>query len=486
MERLEPLQEEQAAPRRNPLGYEPIPKLLRQFALPAVISMVVNALYNIVDQIFIGQGVGYLGNAATTVAFPIVTIVLSVSTLLGAGGSAYAAIKLGEKKEREAEITLSNMFVLLIGVGVVLTVLGLIFLDPILRLFGATDKVMPYARDYSFIIMLGIPFNMLGVGLSNLARTDGAPKLSMYSMLAGAILNTILDPVYIFVFHWGVTGAAIATVTSQIISAAILIYYFWKKGNMRFHRKDMRLHPRICGMAAALGISSCITQLASTLLQIVMNNSLVHYGDMSEVSGEVALSAMGIVMKVSMILISVCIGIGVGSQPILGFNQGANQPRRIRKAYLTAVGISTAVSVVGWLACILIPDILLLLFGTEDAVFTGFAVKCMRVFMAGVFCAGFQIVSTNYFQATGQPVKASILSLLRQVLLLIPLILILPLFWGLDGILAAGPIADVCAGLIVLAFALHEMKRLKTWIARQEAEPAASGSVEREPVPQQP
>ena len=180
MERLEPLQEEQAAPRRNPLGYEPIPKLLRQFALPAVISMVVNALYNIVDQIFIGQGVGYLGNAATTVAFPIVTIVLSVSTLLGAGGSAYAAIKLGEKKEREAEITLSNMFVLLIGVGVVLTVLGLVFLDPILRLFGATNKVMPYARDYSFIIMLGIPFNMLGVGLSNLARTDGAPKLSMY------------------------------------------------------------------------------------------------------------------------------------------------------------------------------------------------------------------------------------------------------------------------------------------------------------------
>ena len=195
---------------------------------------------------------------------------------LGAGGSAYAAIKLGEKKEREAEITLSNVFVLLIGVGVVLTILGLVFLEPILRLFGATDKIMPFAWDYSFVIILGIPFNMLGVGLSNLARTDGAPKLSMYSMLAGAALNTILDPIFIFGFGWGVTGAAIATVLSQVVSAAVLICYFWKKGNMRFHRRDMRLHPRICGVVAALGISSCITQLASTLLQIVMNLSLIH------------------------------------------------------------------------------------------------------------------------------------------------------------------------------------------------------------------
>ena len=194
---------------------------------------------------------------------------------------------------------------------------------------------------------------------------------------------------------------------------------------------------------------------------------------------------MGIVMKVSMILISVCIGIGVGSQPILGFNRGAGCPRRIRQAYLTAVGIATAVSVVGWLACILIPDILLMIFGTEDAVFTEFAVKCMRVYMAGVFCAGFQIVSTNYFQATGQPLKASILSLLRQVLLLIPLILLLPLFWGLDGILVAGPIADVGSALIVLIFALHELGRLKKWIVKQDEQAEKADPAKRDPIPQQ-
>lgn len=468
----------------NPLGYAPVGKLLRQFAVPAVISMLVNALYNIVDQIFIGQGVGYLGNAATTVAFPIVTIVLAVATLLGAGGSSYAAIKLGEKKEREAERTLGNVFGLLVVIGIVGAVAGLLFLEPILKVFGATPNNIGYAKEYAAIILLGTPFSMLGVGLSNLCRTDGSPKFSMYAMLLGAVLNTILDPIYIFVFHWGVKGAAIATVTSQVISAVMLTWYFLRRGkSMRLHAQDLRPSWQIIGRTMALGMSSCITQLASTLLQIVMNNSLVLYGDNSSVSGDVALSAMGIVMKLSMILVSVCIGIGIGAQPILGFNRGANQPERIKKTYLLSVGMATAVSVVGWGVCMLFPEVILQLFGSADANFTGFAVKCMRIFLGAVFCAGFQVVSTNYFQATGQPIKASVLSLMRQVILLVPLVAILPLFLGLDGILYAGPIADLCAGVVVALFVGFEMRRLNRWIAEtkeKKATAVASGELARE------
>lgn len=452
----------------NPLGVEPVKKLLMQFAIPAVVAMLVNSLYNIVDQIFIGQGVGYLGNAATTVAFPIVTIVLAIGTLLGSGGSAYASIKLGEKKGHLAEKTLSNMFVLLTVIGVILAAIGLIFLEPILRLFGATDNVMPYAKDYSSIILIGVPFMMLGVGLSNMARTDGNPKLSMISMIIGAVLNTILDPIYIFVFNWGVKGAAIATITSQILSAVVLIWYFAKKGKMRFKKADMKIDFQLSKAFIVLGVSSCITQIAATILQVILNNSLVHYGDQSAVGGDVALSAMGIVLKVSAILISINIGIGVGSQPILGYNMGARKPKRIMQTFKLASITATVVSIIGWVACVFTPEILLSIFGSEDAQFTTFAVKCMMIYMFGIFCSGFQIVSTSYFQSTGQPLKASVLSMLRQLLLLIPLVIILPLFFGIDGILFAGPIADISAGIVVSIFVIKEMKRLRGWIAEDE------------------
>lgn len=455
---------------KNPLGYQPIGRLLMKFAIPSVVSMLVNAVYNIVDQIFIGQGVGYLGNAATTVSFPIVTIILAVGTMLGAGGSAYAAIKLGEKNEAEAEKTLGNIFVLLTIIGLALTILGLVFLDPILKIFGATPNNMMYARDYASIILIGTVFNLLGIGLSNMARCDGSPNIAMYSMITGALLNCILDPTYIFIFGWGVKGAAIATITSQIISTIILVYYFTKKGNMRLRFVNMKLKPSICKMAFSLGISSCITQLSSTVLQIVLNNSLVYYGNLTSVTGDVALSAMGIVMKISQIIVSICVGVGIGAQPILGFNKGANQPKRIKKTYKLASTIATSVTTIGWAMFMLIPHIILMLFGTADENFTDFAIKAMRIYDLGVFCAGFQITSTSYFQATGQPMKASILSSLRQLILLIPLIVILPTEFGLDGILMAGPIADITSAIIVFFFIHHEMKKLDKQIAEKTEE----------------
>ena len=453
----------------NPLGSEPIGKLLKAFALPSVISMLVNAVYNIVDQIFIGQGIGYFGNAATTVCFPIVSIVLAVATLIGAGGSAYAAIKLGEQREEEAQHTLGNVFVLSLISGILLAVIGLVFLEPILLLFGATDANMEYSIQYASIIFLGLPFSVLSISLSNMARTDGSPALSMYSIVIGALLNCILDPLYIFVFEWGVAGAAIATISSQILSAVVLLIYFWKKGKaMQFQRKYMRWNPQIVSSILSLGISSCITQSAAAIMQIILNNSLVHYGDLCEVSGDVALSAMGIVLKISMIIVAFCIGIGVGSQPIMGYNKGANQPKRIKTTYVLAITSSTIIVLLGWALCETIPEVILKLFGNADANFDAFAIKAMRIYLFGIFTSGFQIVTTNYFQATGQPHKASILSMLRQLLLLIPLILILPQFFGLDGILYAGAIADISSGVIVLIFALKEIKKLNAWIASEE------------------
>lgn len=460
--------QKQVKTKENPLGYEPIGKLLLLFAVPATISVLVSSVYNIVDQIFIGQGVGYLGNAATTVTFPIVTIIMAFSTLIGSGGSAYAAIKLGEGNEEQAEKTLNNNFMLSVLAGVILTVIGLLLLEPALRLFGATESIMPYAKDYAFIIMLGVPFSVVGPALSNLARADGSPRLSMYGILIGAVLNTILDPIYIFVFHWGVKGAAVATITSQIISALILVLYFCKRSHMRLRLKLMKLDRTICKYTIALGFSSGVIQLVGCVMQVTMNISLVHYGNRSPVGGDVALSAMGIVMKLAMILASVCVGIGIGSQTIFGFNFGAKKYRRIRKLFKDAAAAATVSVLIGWLFCQLFPGLVVRLFGGGNPEFVEFAEKCLRIYLAGIFCAGFQIISTSYYQATGQALKASVLSLLRQLLILVPLILILPIFFGLDGILFAGPIADISSTVIVALFVIPEMKKLNGLIAKAD------------------
>lgn len=452
----------------NPLGVRPVKGLLFSFSIPAIISCLVNSVYNIVDQIFIGQGVGYLGNAATTIAFPLMTIIMAFATLIGSGGSAYAALRLGEGRKREALLTLNNLLVIAIGLGILLAATGLIFLKPILTLFGATETTMPYAIDYTSIVLMGVPFSVISIALSNMARTDGHPRMSMYGILIGAALNTVLDPIYIFVLDWGVKGAAIATITAQFVSTVVLCYYFLRKGNMRFTRRYMKPVGRVWYKIFSLGISSGITSLVACIMQVVMNNSLVYYGNQTEITGDVALSAMGIVMKIAMILASVCIGFGIGAQPILGFNLGAKKYTRVRHTYLLAVSIATGSILIGWAVCQLAPHLVLSLFGKENLTFTDFAVRCLRIYLGGIFCAGFQIVSTNYFQATGQPLKASLLSMLRQLILLIPLLLILPLFFGLNGLLYAGPCADIGSAVIVALFILPEMRKLNRRIAESQ------------------
>ena len=452
----------------NPMGYEPVGKLLKKFAVPSVTAMLVNSIYNIVDQIFIGQGVGYLGNAATTVALPITTIALAVAMLIGAGGNAFAAIKLGEQKKDVAERTLGTVFFTMIIIGILMAVFGLIFLVPMLNLFGATENNLQYAIDYASIILIGIPFVLCGVGGSNFARTDGSPKIAMVSMVVGAVMNTILDPIFIFVFHWGVKGAAVATIMGQIATAIIIMRYFVKSGNMRFKKEYLRFDFPLLKASIALGVSSCITQVSSVFLQIVLNNSLVKYGNMTDVGGDIALSAMGIVMKVSMILIAINIGTGTGAQPILGYNKGAGNYSRIQKTYILAAVVSTIVSVAGWVVCVAFPQYIIAIFGNENAQFTSFAVMCLRIYMFGIFTSGFQMVTTSYFQATGQALKASVLSMLRQLIVLIPLILVLPLFMGLNGIIYSGPIADFVSAAIILVFAVIEIKKLNIKVAEEK------------------
>ena len=297
---------------KNILGYEPINKLLKMFAGPAIISMLASSLYNIIDQIFIGHAVGYLGIAATTIAFPIVTIVMSVGTLLGVGGSAFAAIKLGEGNKKDAERILNTVAGVLLVVSLCLVVLGLLFLEPILTLFGATDATMLYSKQFGGVMIAIIPLTTYVIALANMARTDGNPRLSMRALVGGVIINIILAPIFIFSCGWGVLGAALATACAQAFSVCVLVWYFTKCGKMRFNKYDF-FHPHrvLLNRVMAIGASSGLVQISATILQIVLNNSLLYYGNLETIGGDAAIGAMGIVMKINMVFISICIGIGI-------------------------------------------------------------------------------------------------------------------------------------------------------------------------------
>lgn len=463
----------------NILGTAPIGKLLMKFAIPSIVAMLVSSLYNIVDQIYIGQYMGVLGIGATTVAFPISTITLAMSLLIGAGGNAAAAIKLGEQRKDKAEQIMGNAFALLMAASTIFAVVCLIFLTPVLNAFGATPANAGYAAEYSTIILCGLPFMAIGIGMPHYIRTDGHPQIAMISMITGALLNVVFDPLLIFTFDLGLTGAAIATVFSQIVTAVIVLYYLFRKANMRMRIRNMRLRISVLRTFLLLGIASCVAQVGNTVLQIALNNSLGYYGEQEAgVGGDVAISAMGAVLKVSAILIGIIVGISTGVQPILGYNKGAGHFHRVKRAYLLAAAAGTAVSFCGFLMALFFPSILVSVFGTGNEAFIAFASTCMRIFNFGIFWAGFQIISANFFQSTGQPLKASLLSMSRQGLLLIPLVLILPLFFGLYGILYAGPVADTLAGLISIFFISREMKRLDRLSLPSSVPPNETGTPE--------
>ncbi len=453
---MEPTERDQT----NPLGYEKIPALLKQFAVPSVIAMLVSSLYNIVDQIFIGNSPAeYLGNGATNVAFPLTTICLAISLLFGVGGAAFFGLSLGRGENRKAARCVSNVLYMSVIFGVIYAVLVEIFLTPLLKAFGATADILPYAVQYASITAIGMPFLIVTNAMSNLVRADGSPRYSMISMVVGAVINTILDPIFIFVFHLDVAGAAIATAISQVISCAVTLAYLPRFHSVALTREDFRPQPAMGARIASLGTSNCLTQLSILLLQIVLNNSLTHYGAMTVYGENIPIAAAGIVMKVNSILVSVFVGLCQGSQPIESFNYGARQYDRVKATYVLAVKCALIVSVAGWLVFQLFPQVVIGIFGsTDDPVYMEFAVRFLRTFLFMTFLNCVQPLSSNLFSAIGQPVKGVLLSLSRQVIILIPLMLILPLFWQMDGLLIAAPIADLSAFLLSIFMVRREFR----------------------------
>lgn len=456
-----------ASETRSPFATEPIGRLILKFAVPSVIALLVNSLYNIVDQIFIGWGVGYLGNGATNVVFPITIIALALSMMIGNGGAAYLSLKLGEGEGEAARKGVCNAVTLVTVVSIVLAAVFLGCIDPILTLFGATDVLRDYALEYGWIIGLGLPFMMISAAINSMIRADGSPKYAMGSMVIGAILNVILDPVFIFVFHMGVRGAAIATVIGQVASFLVSVVYVPRFKTIRPNAAAFRLNGRTCGNIVTFGLSSFITQFAITIVMALTNNLLAIYGASSVYGAEIPLTATGIVMKVNQIMISILLGIATGTQPILGYNYGAKRYDRVKKALELSLIASEVISILAFFLFQFAPMSVVTLFGSEDGLYNEFAVKAFRIFLMLCPLTGFQTIAAVYLQAVGKPVKSAILSLARQIIFFVPAALILPTFLGVEGVLWTGPVADGLAFLLSLALLLYERHHLKKGHALQ-------------------
>ncbi|MDF2615075.1 MAG: family efflux transporter [Clostridia bacterium] len=439
----------------NQLGEEKVSKLLLKFSIPAIIGMLVNALYNIVDRIFIGRGIGSLGIAGITITFPLMILIMACGMLIGIGANSLISIRLGENKKEEAELIMGNAMSLLIGISLILTAAGLIFIEPILKVLGASQAVLPYAKDYIQVILWGSVFQSVGFGMNNFIRADGQPKIAMVTMLIGALLNTILDPLFIFVLGWGIRGAALATIFSQMVSAVWVLYYFFGgKSTLKVHLRNLKLNFNAVKSTLAIGAAPFAMQLAASLLTIIMNVTLVTYG------GDTAISGMGIVNSVAVLFLMPIFGINQGVQPIIGYNYGAQKYDRVKEALKLAIFSATSIVLIGFVVIQVFPKEIVMLFNREDANLITFGTRALRIFMAFLPIIGFQIVSANYFQSVGKPMQAAFLSLSRQVLVLIPALLILPKFFGLDGALIAGPAADLISSLITGLFIMMELKHL--------------------------
>ena len=447
--------------KENILGTERIGKLMRKFSIPCIISLVVNSLYNIVDQIFIGWGVGYLGNGATNVVFPLTMICLAFALMFGDGSSAFLSLKLGEKKKEEARKGVANGISSSIVISLLFCAIVLIFLPQLLNLFGCTDALRDYAIGYGYIIAIGLPFMMIGTTLNSIIRADGNPKFAMASMLSGAILNIILDPIFIFIFKMGVEGAAIATIISQFLTFIINVLYIKKFKSIKLEKKDFKIKIKLASQVAMLGISSFITQMAIVVVMAFENNLLGKYGAQSKFGAEIPITVLGIVMKISQILNSIIIGIAAGAQPILGYNYGAEKYDRVKKTLKLVLTLSVVVSTVAFILFQLIPDKLIAVFGSGDALYMEFACLAFRTYLMLCICNGIQIPAGIFFQAIGKGLKSAFISLSRQILFLIPAMLVLSHFFGIHGFLFAGPFADGLAFVIASILLILEITNLK-------------------------
>jgi putative MATE family efflux protein len=443
----------------NPLGEEKVSGLLVKFSTPAIVGMVVNSLYNIVDRIFIGNSsdLGSYGLAGITIGFPIMITILAIGVLFGLGGATLFSIRLGEGRQDEAENVLGNAFTLLIIAGLIFMIVGQIFLRSILYLFGASEAVLPYSMEYMRVIFFGAIFQAVSIGMNNFIRADGNPNIAMMTMFLGAGINIVLDPLFIYAFRMGMAGAALATILSQLISSTWVVAYFVgksSKNKLRFKYMKLKIH--IVIKIVSLGLPGFLLQLSNSLLNIVLNKSLFIYG------GDVAVSGMGIVNSLQTLFLMPIVGIKQGSQPIISFNFGAQKNGRVKETVKLAIVASTAVVTVGYIIIRLFPRQLIGLFNQElellkfghDALLSWFL--CAPVI-------GFQVIASNFFQAIGRAKSATFLTLTRQVIFLIPALIIFPRLWGLHGLLYAAPFADSFSALITGIWFYYGMKDIPVY-----------------------
>lgn len=454
--------------RSKQLGEESIGKLLLKFSIPAIIGMLVNALYNMVDRIFIGNiggGVGALAISGVAVGQPLMLINMAFGMLVGIGSSTMVSIKLGEKKKHEAEKILGNALILIVIISALISTIGLLFLEDLLKIFSASPDTLPYAKDYMKYIIAGALLQNIGFGLNNIIRAEGSPKIAMATMLIGAIINTILDPILIFGFNMGVEGAAVATIFAQAVSSAwVLSYFFGKKGTLKVRKENLRLSLDTVKTIFSIGISPFSMQLAASLVTTLYNKNLVAYG------GDLAVGAMGAINSITMLFFMPMFGINQGCQPIIGYNYGAKQYHRVLKALKIAVSAGTIIATVGFIFIQSFPKIFMQVFNRDNAEFIALGSHGIRIYMIALPIIGFQIISSNYFQAIGKAKIAIFLSLSRQFILLIPLLFILPPIFKLNGVWMTGPISDTLSSILTGALLLRDVKILKGKMKEDDGE----------------
>lgn len=444
----------------NILATESIPKLLLKFSVPTMLTLMVNYLYNIVDQIFVGQGVGIMGIAATNVSFPFSIVCTALALLIGDGCAARISLCLGRKEQQQANKCFGNAFFILILCGVFIVLFGNLFLKTLLLLFGATETILPSAMQYARIILFGLPFMIFNVAFTAIIRSDGNPQYTMKAMMIGAVINIILDPIFIFYFDMGVQGAAIATILGQIVSGIICIRYITRFQNITFQKNNMILDFHTTTSILSLGIPSFITQIATACTQIVMNNMMRYYGANTIYGSDIALSCYGTMMKVYQIAHAMFVGVSSGTQPINGFNYGAKQYKRVKQTYYTAITIASIISFAWWLIYQTFPAQIASLFvSAEQTDYITFAVYCYRFYMLAFFVYGFPMVTASFFQAIGKPINALAISVSRQILFLIPLAIILSPQYGIKGSLISAPIADILTFLLAVVLILYELNQ---------------------------
>lgn len=451
--------------RNELLGTEPIGKLLIKFSTPAIVGMVVNALYNIVDKIFLGQ-VDSLAIGGVHLAYPLNLIIIAFGMLIGMGGNSLSSIRLGQGRRDEAKKILGNSFTLLIALSLIIAIIIYFFLEPILLLLGGTKDLMPFAVGYMKIIAIGIPFQMIGFGLNYFIRGEGSPTIAMWTMLIGAITNIVLDYLFVIVLQWGVEGAALATVIGQFLSFIWVIAFFLSsRSTLRISRETIKLRGYIIKEILGLGFAPFGMQLASSLVITLFNLQLSKFGD------AIAISAMGIVQSINTIVFMPVFGINQGSQPILGFNFGAEKYHRVKKALKYSVIAATLYITICYGIIMLFPEFLVKMFVFNapniDEILP-VSIEGLKITSWVLPVLGYQILASNYFQSTGKPLVGSILSLSRQLIVLIPVLLILPKFWGIFGVWLAYPVSDFISFILTIIFMSVDMKDLNKKIANEK------------------